>query len=106
MGCRCHGVTQQVQVAVVDTNLVQQGTTILSIRSFCCADGLAGRRWSPAGVEFPVISAAREASLQIPAACDDRRADRVYALRCLDSAQRVVLDMDSTRFRCTPRTSS
>ena len=59
------------------------------------AGDLAGRRWSPAESECQFISA-REASLQINTAFDERLADRVYVPPCLDSPQRAVLDMDST----------
>ena len=60
------------------------------------AGDLVGRRWSPADSECQFISAPGEAALQIDAAFDERLADRVYVLPCLDSPQRVVLDMDSS----------
>jgi hypothetical protein len=39
-----------------------------------------GTRWSPAKSKCRVISALREVSVRIKAACDDRCADRVYAI--------------------------
>ena len=53
-----------------------------------CAGGPLGARWSPAESKCRVILALRAVSVRIKAACDDRCADRVYALVPLEGHAR------------------